>query len=77
MNTAAVTTLKPPRSRPLDRHDLGIIERRLVAARMELHQAWLFAKGDPRAEQLLIEAGRPLRGALEAINTAQRGSGKL
>jgi hypothetical protein len=68
---SAVATIRPP-ARPLDVTTLGIIRDRLARARSDLHQAALYARGNPEALAMVNAAGLPLRAALETFDQAYR-----
>lgn len=59
-----------PRDRALDLTTIHLIEKRLRAARLEVQQAWLYAKGCKHAEDLIRAANSPLRATHEVFGAA-------
>lgn len=64
-----VAQLTPP-GRRLDVHSLGVICARLRQARLDVHQACLYARGDPEARAAIIAAGQSLRASLDVFEAA-------
>lgn len=61
-----------PTPRQLDVHTLGVIRDRLKSARLDVHMAYLHARGNPEARATILAAGEPLRAALDAFEAAYR-----
>lgn len=56
--------------RPLDTIALGCISRILARARLDLHQARLYAKGNAQATETIDMAGVSLRTAMDVFEQA-------
>lgn len=56
--------------RDLDRTTIGCIERILNRARLDMHQARLYAKGNTQATETIDMAGVALRSALEVFQAS-------